>query len=134
MNQDRDGTGVDKLLAIIIYCLELASYSLRGLLASQDIWYVPEWVMLSNAPVALRCTRISFDLARRIRGPSAPDRAILALFSSWVARLVIQPTALHCTWTLGDIIWRIRGASPPRATIKTLFSAKIGCQQSKKKR
>jgi hypothetical protein len=50
----------------------------------------------------------------------------LALFSSWVARLVIQPTALHCTSTLGDIIWRIRGASPPRATIKTLFSAEIG--------
>lgn len=81
--------------------------------------------MLSNAPVALRCTRISFDLARRIRGPNAPDRAILALFSSWVARLVIQPTALHCTSTLGDIIWRIRGASPPRATIKTLFSAEV---------
>lgn len=87
---------------------------------------VPEWVILSNAPVALRCTRMSFDLARRIRGPKAPERAILALFSSCVARLVIQPTALHCTSTLGDIIWRIRGASPPRATIKTLFSAEGG--------
>lgn len=82
--------------------------------------------MLSSAPVALRCTRISFDFAKRINGPSAPERAILALFSSCVARFVIQPTALHCTSTLGDIIWRIRGASPPRETIKTLFSAISG--------
>lgn len=87
--------------------------------------------MLSRAPVALRCTRISLDLAKRIRGPRAPERAIFALFSSWVAKFVIQPTALHCTSTLGDIIWRIRGASPPRVTIKTLFSAVPGQRPSK---
>lgn len=89
---------------------------------------LPEWVMLSNAPVAFRCTRMSFDLARRIRGPRAPERAILALFSSWVARFVMHPTALHCTSTFGDIIWRIRGFNPPRVTINTLFSA-VTCQR-----
>lgn len=86
--------------------------------------------MLSKAPVALRCTRISLDLAKRIRGPRAPERAIFALFSSCVAKFVMQPTALHCTSTLGDIIWRIRGASPPRVTIKTLFSAVPGQRPS----
>lgn len=91
-----------------------------------DQIHSPECVILSSAPVALRCTRISLDFARRMSGPSAPERAILALFSSCVARFVMQPTALHCTSTLGDIIWRIRGASPPRATIKTLFSATWG--------
>lgn len=88
--------------------------------------------MLSRAPVALRCTRISFDFARRISGPKAPERAILALFSSWVARLVMHPTALHWTSTFGDIICRIRGASPPRATIDTLLSAGF-CQQTSMK-
>lgn len=68
---------------------------------------------------------MSFDFARRISGPRAPERAIFALFSSWVARLVMHPTALHWTSTFGDIICRIRGASPPRATIKTLLSATL---------
>lgn len=80
--------------------------------------------MFSKAPVAFLCTRISLDFARRVRGPSAPDRAILALLSSCVAKLVIQPTALHCTSTFGDIICRMRGVRPPRSTIATLFSAK----------
>jgi hypothetical protein len=43
---------------------------------------VPEWVMLRRAPVALRWTRISFERARRVRGPNAVDLAILFLFSS----------------------------------------------------
>ena len=38
--------------------------------------------MLSSAPVALRCTRMSFDLARRVRGTRAPDFAIFVLLSS----------------------------------------------------
>lgn len=79
--------------------------------------------MFNKAPVAFLCTRISLDLARRVRGPNAPDRAILALLSSCVAKLVIQPTALHCTSTFGDIICLMRGVSPPRSTIATLFSA-----------
>lgn len=66
---------------------------------------------------------MSLDFASRVNGPRAPDRAILALLSSCVARFVIQPTALHCTSTLGDIICRIRGVSPPSWTIRTLFSA-----------
>jgi hypothetical protein len=66
---------------------------------------------------------MSFDFAKRVRGPNAPDLAIFALLSSWVARLVMQPTALHCTSTLGDIICRMSGVSPPRSTIATLFSA-----------
>lgn len=56
---------------------------------------VPECVILSRAPVAFLCTRISRDFASLVNGPRAPDRAILALFSSWVARLVMHPTALH---------------------------------------
>lgn len=81
--------------------------------------------MFSRAPVAFRCTRMSFDFASLVKGPRAPDRAILALLSSWVARLVMHPTALHCTSTFGDIICRIRGASPPSRTMLTLFSATI---------
>ena len=38
--------------------------------------------MLRRAPVALRWTRISFERARRVRGPNAVDLAILFLFSS----------------------------------------------------
>ena len=79
--------------------------------------------MFNKAPVAFRCTLMSFDLASLVSGPKAPDRAIFALLSSCVARFVMQPTALHCTSTLGDIIWRIRGGKPPSRTIDTLFSA-----------
>ena len=79
--------------------------------------------MFNRAPVAFLCTRMSFDFAKRVRGPRAPDLAIFALLSSCVARFVMQPTALHCTSTFGDIIWRMRGVSPPRSTIETLFSA-----------
>ena len=56
---------------------------------------LPECVMFNRAPVAFLCTLISFDLASLVKGANAPDLAILALFSSCVARLVIQPTALH---------------------------------------
>lgn len=38
--------------------------------------------MFSKAPVAFRCTRISLDLASRVRGTKAPDLAIWVLFSS----------------------------------------------------
>ena len=79
--------------------------------------------MFKRAPVAFLCTRMSFDFAKRVRGPKAPDLAIFALLSSCVARFVMQPTALHCTSTFGDIIWRMRGVSPPRSTMETLFSA-----------
>jgi hypothetical protein len=82
--------------------------------------------MFSKAPVAFLCTLISFDFASLVKGPKAPDLAIFALLSSWVARFVMQPTALHCTSTFGDIIWRIRGVSPPSCTISTLFSATTG--------
>ena len=60
--------------------------------------------MFRSAPVAFRCTRISLERASFVRGNSAPERAILALFSSCVARLVIHPTALHCTSTLVEFI------------------------------
>src|ERR1700712_4464531 len=79
--------------------------------------------MFRRAPVAFLWTLISFDFAKRVRGPNAPDLAIFALLSSWVARFVMQPTALHCTSTFGDIICRMSGVSPPRSTIATLFSA-----------
>jgi hypothetical protein len=84
---------------------------------------VPECVIFSKAPVAFLCTRISLDFASLVNGPSAPDLAILALFSSCVAKLVMQPTALHCTSTLGEFICLIRGLRPPSATMATLFSA-----------
>lgn len=51
--------------------------------------------MLSKAPVAFRWTLMSLDFANRVSGPKAPDLAILALFSSCVAKLVMHPTALH---------------------------------------
>lgn len=38
--------------------------------------------MLSRAPVAFLCTRMSFDFASRVSGTRAPDLAILFLFSS----------------------------------------------------
>ena len=79
--------------------------------------------MFNRAPVAFLCTLMSFDLASLVNGPNAPDRAILALLSSCVARFVIQPTALHCTSTFVDIICRINGDRPPSMTIATLFSA-----------
>lgn len=44
--------------------------------------HLPECVMLSNAPVALRCTRMSLDFASLVSGPNAPDLAIFALLSS----------------------------------------------------
>jgi hypothetical protein len=83
--------------------------------------------MLRRAPVAFLCTRMSLDLANLVRGPRAPERAIFALFSSWVARLVMHPTALHWTSTFVESICRIRGWSPPIWTMRTLFSA-IGRQ------
>lgn len=86
--------------------------------------------MFKRAPVAFLCTRMSRDFARRVRGPSAPDRAILALFSSWVARLVMHPTALHWTSTLGESICRISGVRPPNCTIRTLFSAAKGVSET----
>lgn len=71
----------------------------RGLVSN-----LPECVMFKRAPVAFLCTRISLDFAKRVSGPSAPDFAIFALFSSCVARFVMHPTALHWTSTLGDSI------------------------------
>jgi hypothetical protein len=38
--------------------------------------------MLSSAPVAFRCTRMSLDRASRVRGTRAPDLAIFVLLSS----------------------------------------------------
>lgn len=83
--------------------------------------------MLSSAPVAFLCTRMSLDFASRVRGCRAPDLAIFALLSSCVAKLVMHPTALHWTSTLREFICLINGASPPSATIATLFSA-ASCQ------
>lgn len=86
--------------------------------------------MLSSAPVAFLCTRMSFDLASLVKGCRAPDRAILDLLSSCVARFVMHPTALHCTSTFGEFICLINGARPPSATIATLFSA-VGSQRKR---
>ena len=41
--------------------------------------------MLRRAPVALRWTRRSLDLASRVNGPNAVDRAILFLLSSTIS-------------------------------------------------
>lgn len=38
--------------------------------------------MFNSAPVAFRCTRMSFERAKRVRGTKAPDLAILDLLSS----------------------------------------------------
>lgn len=84
---------------------------------------IPECVIFKRAPVAFLCTRISLDLASFVSGPKAPDLAILALFSSCVARFVMHPTALHCTSTFFDDICRMSGGRPPSCTIATLFSA-----------
>ena len=43
--------------------------------------------MFSKAPVALRCTRMSLDLASLVSGTNAPDFAIFVLFSSETRRL-----------------------------------------------
>ena len=88
-----------------------------------EIHQSPECVIFNKAPVAFRCTLMSFDLANFVSGVSAPDLAILALFSSWVAKLVMHPTALHCTSTFCEFICLINGANPPSLTIATLFSA-----------
>jgi hypothetical protein len=45
--------------------------------------------MFNRAPVAFRCTRISFDRARRVSGTRAPDLAILVLLSSVVGTMNI---------------------------------------------
>lgn len=79
--------------------------------------------MFNRAPVALRWTRMSLDLASLVKGPRAPDRAIFALLSSCVAKLVMQPTALHWTSTLAEFICRMRGMRPPKETMRTLLSA-----------
>ncbi len=79
--------------------------------------------MFKSAAVAFRCTRMSLDLASRVKGPKAPDLAILALLFSCVARLVIHPTALHWTSTFVEFICRINGVKPPSWTMETLFSA-----------
>ena len=52
--------------------------------------------MLSRAPVALRWTRMSFDFASRVKGTSAPDFAILFLFSSEVGSDVSCKVAGEC--------------------------------------
>lgn len=79
--------------------------------------------MFKRAPVAFRCTLMSFDFASFVKGPKAPDLAILALLSSWVARFVMHPTALHCTSTFGEFICLMSCVRPPSITIRTLFSA-----------
>jgi hypothetical protein len=92
-------TCINQLLAILI-----CERSAMALYDTAGARFVPECVMFSRAPVAFRCTLISLDFASRVRGPKAPDRAIFALFSSWVAKFVMHPTALHWTSTFGDSI------------------------------
>jgi hypothetical protein len=105
-------------------CCLLSSRNTLAISVARTSSYSPECVMFSSAPVAFLCTLISFDLANLVSGLRAPDRAIFALLSSWVARFVIHPTALHCTSTFGDIICRIKAGSPPSSTMRTLFSAR----------
>lgn len=66
---------------------------------------------------------MSLDFASFVSGCRAPDRAMVALLSSCVAKLVMHPTALHWTSTFGEFICLISGARPPRETMATLFSA-----------
>lgn len=79
--------------------------------------------MFSNAPVAFLCTLMSLLFASRVNGANAPEVAICALFSSCVARFVMQPTALHWTSTLLEFICLIRGSRPPSSTIRILLEA-----------
>ena len=142
-DKDGDGARIDQLLSVFIWNMEyeFPSMAFRREGGEIGILNAPEWVILSSAPVAFRCTRISLDRASRVRGTRAPDLAIFVLLSSTkefqlpahgtrapkaipcVARLVTHPTALHCTSTLGLSIWRMRGSSPPNLTISNLFSA-----------
>jgi hypothetical protein len=115
--ENRYSTGIYELLSVFVCGLLAANmYKPRDGCS-------PECVIFNSAPVAFLCTLISFDFASLVSGPKAPDLAIFALLSSWVAKLVMHPTALHCTSTFGDIIWRMRGCSPPRRTMAVLFSA-----------
>lgn len=63
-----------------------------------------------------------FAFARFVKGMSAPERAMVDLFCSCVARFVIQPTALHWTSTLNEDMCFIKGVSPPRSTMSFLFA------------
>lgn len=45
MHENRDCTGVDQLLAIVIYLVSLVCQLKK---------VIPEWVIFNNAPVALR--------------------------------------------------------------------------------
>lgn len=77
LDKDGDSASVDELLPVVVWRDKSdIAFNVR---ASHGI---PEWVMFSRAPVAFRCTRISFDLAKRVRGAKAPDLAIFALLSS----------------------------------------------------
>ena len=77
-NQYRNCTRIHELLPVLIY---IDHY--YGKIGNNDlICAVPEWVIFSNAPVALRCTRMSFERASRVSGTRAPDFAIFVLLSS----------------------------------------------------
>lgn len=72
-----DGTSVHELLAVLVY-----QSSISNLNNDYSRRFSPEWVIFNKAPVAFRCTRISFERASRVRGTKAPDLAILVLLSS----------------------------------------------------
>lgn len=77
LDKHRDGASVDELLPVIVW---KDKSDMAFIVCARH--GIPEWVMFSRAPVAFRCTRISFDLAKRVRGAKAPDLAIFALLSS----------------------------------------------------
>jgi len=126
-HQRRKKKGVERVLEWHRHLQAAGDFHLfvSVIVVQRDFRSIPEWVMFRRAPVAFLWTLMSFDFAKRVRGPNAPDLAIIALLSSCVARFVMQPTALHCTSTFGDIICRMRGVRPPSNTIATLFSAKL---------
>ena len=53
--------------------------------------------MFNRAPVALRCTLMSLDRARRVSGTKAPDLAIFVLLSS--ANSFIKNHCIGCMTT-----------------------------------
>lgn len=72
-----DGPSVHELLSVLIWTSR--QYPCSWVACTNNL---PEWVIFSKAPVAFRCTRMSFDRARRVSGTSAPDLAIFVLLSS----------------------------------------------------
>ena len=83
---------------------------------------VPECVMLRRAPVAFRCTRISFERAKRVRGTSAPDLAIFVLLSS------VGQMRIECTLRAADTATLTMGSKVGNAAYGVALDFDIGTE------